>query len=128
MYWSMAALFPKIANALKGGVNRFDQLKRFLHFNDNSNMEPANSPQQDKLFKLRPVIDRIRNKCRSLGQEEYNSIDEQIIPSKFRSSVKQYMPKNPNKWGYKVFSLCGASGIIYDFEIYTGKSSEKPSN
>ena len=50
-------------------------------------------------------------------------MDEQIIPTKCKSSIKQYCPKKSYKWGYKVFSRCGASGMIYDFEIYTGKSS-----
>ena len=54
-------------------------------------------------------------------------MDEQIIPTKCKSSIKQYCPKKPHKWGYKVFLRCGASGMIYDFEIYTGKSSSKPS-
>ena len=128
MYWSKTTPFPKIANALQGGVNRFDQVKRFLHFNDNSKMDSADSPQKDKLFKLRPLIDALQNKCRSLEQEEFNSIDEQMIPSKFRSPLKQYMPNKPHKWGYKVFSRCGASGIVYDFEVYTGKSTENPGN
>ena len=91
-------------------------------------MNPEYSCQKDKLFKLRPVIDSFRDKCRFLEQEEYQSIDEQIITSKFRTYLKQYMPKKPHKWGYKVFSRSGASGIIYDFEIYMGKSNKKATN
>lgn len=56
-----------------------------------------------------------------LEQEEYHSIDEQTIPTKARSAIKQYTPKKFDKWGYTVFSRCGSSGILYDFEIYVGK-------
>ena len=52
------------------------------------------------------------------------SVDEQIVPFKGRSSLKQYNLQKPMKWGYKVFCLAGASGILYDFEIYTGASSQ----
>ena len=50
------------------------------------------------------------------------SVDEQIIPTKSRCEIKQYMPKKPNNWGIKVCARCGISGIVYDFEIYTGKA------
>jgi len=117
-YWSGLAPNAQIQDALDGGMSRFESLKRFLHFNDNS--ERAQNCA-DKLYKVRPVIDSVLEKCKKLEPEEYNSIDEQMIPTKSRSTIKQYMPKKPHKWGYKVFSRCGISGMLYDFEIYTGK-------
>ncbi len=53
--------------------------------------------------------------------EERHSIDEQIIPFKGRSHMKQYNKNKLQKWGFKVFTRAGASGMMYDFEIYTGK-------
>ena len=32
--------------------------------------------------------------------------------------------KKPHKWGYKVFTKCGALGIVYNFENYVSKSSD----
>jgi len=49
------------------------------------------------------------------------SIDEQMVPFKGRSSLKQYLPKKPHKWGYTIFVLSGNSGFAYDLEVYTGK-------
>lgn len=46
------------------------------------------------------------------------AVDEQIIPTKARSSLKQYNPKKPHKWGYKVFVLSG--GFSYNFDFYSG--------
>ncbi len=77
----------------------------------------------DKLFKVRPVLDSVLNNCKNILQEERHSIDEQIIPTKCRSSLKQYMPKKPHKWGIKVWARCGVSGIVYDLEVYTGAGS-----
>ena len=73
------------------------------------------------VYKIRPVIDSVNHTCQSLEPEEHHSVDEQIIPEKCRSSIKQYMPRKPNKWGYEVFTRCGSSGVIYDFESYCGK-------
>ena len=36
MYWNPFTALPQITNALKGGLTRFETLKRYLHFNDNS--------------------------------------------------------------------------------------------
>ena len=48
-------------------------------------------------------------------------VDEQMVPFKGSSSLKQYVPSKPHKYGYKFFVLCDAKGIIYNFEIYSGK-------
>ena len=42
--------------------------------------------------------------------------------------MKQYNPKKPHKWGYKVISRAGSSGYIYDFKVYTGKTGAETDN
>ena len=37
--------------------------------------------------------------------------------------MKQYNPKKPHKWGFKVFVLSGVSGFSYKFEIFTDVSN-----
>ena len=128
MYWSPSFRLPQDIEALKGGVNRFEELKRFLHFIDNSNMPEPNSPSRNKLFKVRPIVESIVKKCQQLNPEEYNLVDEQIILTKSRSSLKQYFPKKPNKWGYKVFTRCGVTGMLYNFEIYCGRNANASSH
>ena len=83
-------------------------------------------PEYDKLYKIRPVIESVLNKCRNVEPEQYHAVDEQMIPIKTKNFMKQYLPKKPHKWGFKVFSRYGSSGIIYAFQIYTGKSSNVP--
>lgn len=60
---------------------------------------------------------------KAVAPEERQSIDEQIIPFKGRSPLKQYMKSKPHKWGYKVFTRAGVSGIMHDFIIYEGKGT-----
>ena len=62
MYWSkdniMATpIFNKVMRR-----DRFLLLLRFLHFADNSRYNP-NDPDRDKRYKLREVVDMIKNSC-----------------------------------------------------------------
>ena len=124
IYWSQDTQIP--VNAEVMGVTRFENLKRFFHCNDNQKMLPKGDPNFDKLFKVRPVLDSVLKKCQAIPQKEKHTIDEHIIPTKCRSRMRQYFPKKPNKWGIKVWARCGVSGIVFDFEVYTGKSLMPP--
>ena len=45
-----------------------------------------------------------------------------MIHQKGCTSLKQYMPKKPIKWGVKVFALCDVqTSYNIDFNIYTGE-------
>ena len=66
--------------------NRFDTLLRYLHLNDNANMKPRDHPEYDKLFKIKPRVTHLQQKFKELEPEEYNSVDEQIIPYKGKHS------------------------------------------
>ena len=88
------------------------------HFVNNLEIE-----KDDKLAKVRPIINAVREECIKVEPEEYHSVDGQIIPSKTKYSVfRQYNPKKPKKWGFKNLVRAGASGFMYDFYIYEGKS------
>ena len=113
-YFSGQFRIPQIADTITG--KRFEEIKRFIHFSDNSSV-----PNDDKLRKLRPLLDKLRSKFVSIPMCESLSVDEQIIPFKCTSHLKQYIPMKPHKWGYKVYVLCGSNGFAYDFENYTGK-------
>lgn len=47
-----------------------------------------------------------------------------MVPFKGRLNVKQYVANKPKPWGIKIFALCGSSGLIYDFLIYQGGTTE----
>lgn len=105
--------------------DRFLNIKSNLHVVDNTNQPNNNDPNVDRAFKVRPLLDIVKENFRKIPKEEKLSADEQIIPFKGRSVMKQYMPMKPNRWGYKMFLLAGAeSGICYDFIFFTGKSDK----
>lgn len=120
-YWSAATRVSQVADNFP--VGRFEKLKHNIHFVDNSTLGPKDDPGRDRLAKVRPLIDTINEQLSLVPLEEHLSIDEQIIPFKGRSSLKQYCPKKPKKWGYKVFVLSGVSGFSYKLEVYTGQEN-----
>lgn len=121
-YWNSKCGIPQVSNVMP--LRRWEQIKRYIHFADNS-MLPIEPP--DRIFKIRKLVEGIRKNLNIIPLEQHLSVDEQIVPFKGRSGLKQYNPKKPKKWGYKLFCMAGASGIVYDFEIYTG-SMEQPSH
>lgn len=117
-YWSIRTRYSLIADVMP--VKRFKKLRRLLHFQDNT--AAANG---DRLFKIRPMLDMIRANCIKTKGENLYSIDEMMISYKGTKAgnLRQYMPKKPKKWGFKMFVRAGVSGIVYDFFIYTGSTT-----
>lgn len=60
-----------------------------------------------------------------MESENQFSIDEMMVPYKGKKagSLRQYLPSKPKKWGIKIFVRAGVSGFVYDFMVYTGKST-----
>ena len=117
LYWSQSLRYPPIADVMP--LKRFEALKRSLHVADNTTYD---AEKDDKLFKIGPLVEAVRNECIKVDPKEYQSVDEQIIPSKTRrTKIRQYNPKKPKKWGFKNMVRAVASGYMYDFYVYAGK-------
>ena len=116
LYWSSNLRYEPIASVLPR--NRYQTLTTNLHFANNLDIAA-----DDKLAKICPIIDMVQDMCVKIEPEEYHSVDEQIIPTKTKfSSIQQYNPEKPKKWGFKNLVRASASGIMYDFYIYDSKS------
>ena len=103
LYWSLNTAITIIQKIMP--QNRFEQLKRFIHFNDNTNMLQPGDPNFDKLFKVRPLVDHLWQKFNRIPMSRMLCIDEQMIPFKGNSCLKQYIPSKPHKYGYKEFCV-----------------------
>ena len=101
------------------GETRFPPLRHFLHVSD-STLADVGKNKGNRLYKIQPVFDHVQENCLKIQSEVENSIDEQIILAKTKySSIWQYSPRKPVKWGFKNFVRAGMSGMIYDFFLYT---------
>ncbi|XP_060862211.1 piggyBac transposable element-derived protein 3-like [Metopolophium dirhodum] len=119
MYWDTFIGINVFINNMSR--NRFYSLRSNFHVIDNMKI-PTNN--KDRFVKVRPMFDCVLKRCRELVKERNLSIDEQIVPFTGHLNVKQYCKGKPNPWGIKIFMLCGASGVIYDFIIYQGSETE----
>jgi hypothetical protein len=119
-YWKSdeAMRIPIVADSMSR--NRFDEISKYLHFNE------AQSGENDKFFKVRPVLDVLKSTFLQNGPlEEHHSIDEMMIPFKGRSQMKQYIKSKPKPWGFKCWARASSSGYIHEFEMYEGAAVGK---
>ena len=92
-YWETNTRYETITSQMNR--DHFETIKRFLHFNGNLKDKKRDEETRDRLFKIRPIFDKLRQNCLAVDPEEHNSIDEQIIPFKGLSFLRRYMPKKP---------------------------------
>ncbi|XP_045107338.1 piggyBac transposable element-derived protein 3-like [Portunus trituberculatus] len=114
LHWSSYTMSDAVSSVMSR--NRWEEIKSHLHLVNNNTIDKT-----DKLCKVRMLVDHLKQEFRKVPMIEHLSIDEQIVPFKGVSSMKQYNPKKPSKWGYKIFVLADDKGYVYDFRPYTGK-------
>lgn len=100
--------------------DRFEQILHNLHFNDND------FEDDDRLFKLRPVIDVLTEQFKTVYIPDQDiATDESLWKFKGRLRFKQYNPQKRARFGIKVFKVCQSGGIgagyTSNFKIYTGQ-------
>ena len=89
-YWELETHYELIASAAAMSHDGFESLKRLLHFNDSTKDKKRDAETRDRLFKICPLSEMLRQNCLSQKPEEHNSIDEQIVPFKGRSFLRRY--------------------------------------
>lgn len=71
--------------------NRFEEIMRYLHCVNNNNIDAT-----DKMSKLRPLIDKIKEKFMQYYVPEQNiSYDESMVKYYGKHSCKQFIRGNP---------------------------------
>ena len=75
------------------------------------------------LQKVNPLLDIIRNTCKSVYHpKQHISVDERMVATKARISIKQNMKAKPTKWRLKCFVLADVNGYTLDYRLYTRKT------
>ena len=83
--------------------NRFQNLLRFLHCNNNEEEVPRGQEGHDHAHKIRPVLDLLNNTFKDNYELARDiTVDESMVGFKGRHHLVQYMPgKKSHRWGPK---------------------------
>ncbi|XP_037787732.1 piggyBac transposable element-derived protein 4-like [Penaeus monodon] len=112
-----SSVFPKTMTR-----DRYDALTSALHFADNEGEHAA----EDRLWKLRPVLDVLESTYRSAFVPNKNvTVDQSLWAFKGRHHALQYNPSKRAQRGLKVYKLCSSdgpeAGYTAAFKIYMGQ-------
>lgn len=124
-YWSTTTLVPTPIFGKYMSRDRFLLLMKYLHFTNN-----RNENKEDRVRKIRKIYEGLRKKFKQVFHPfQRLVIDESLVLFKGRLAFKQYIPSKRHRFGIKLFVLCDCeTGMILDFIIYTGKTTEIPRN
>jgi hypothetical protein len=117
MFWEKQWRVSVIADAMVR--DRFFQLRTNIKvvYDDDITKEQRNN---DRLWKVRPLIDRVQQGCLKQNRNQELCVDEMMVPFTGTCNLKQYIPNKPNPLGIKIFVLANPNGIICDFIVYQG--------
>ncbi|KAM3877681.1 piggyBac transposable element-derived protein 4-like [Diretmus argenteus] len=126
-YWRKNSIFHVAFPATVLPRDRFMAITQNLHISDPAddakNDAKKGTAEYDALQKVKPLLDMIRTRCKSnYHPKQHISVDERMVATKARLSIKQYMKAKPTKWGIKFFVLADVNGYTVDYQMYTGKS------
>ena len=119
-YWSKNPILCTPFFGQTMSRNRYQNILKFLHFNNNAT-RPSDST--DKLYKLRPIHDKVVENWRTLyNPGEQTSIDEGMLKWRGRLSFRVYNKDKPTKYGIKAYILADSnSGYCWNMDIYDGQ-------
>lgn len=120
-YWRLNPYLRYAAIADRISRDRFEDITRYTHFVDNTNLPSQGEAGYDRLGKVRPVMEYIEVKCRELHNPHCEmAVDEAMIKFHGRSTIKQYMPLKPIKHGIKVWVLADShTGYFHSMKVHT---------
>ena len=105
-------------------VNRFENILRFLRFDDRRTR--AERHETDKLAAFRDIWTVFTARLPMMYRPDMDmTVDEQLVSFRGRCSFRQYIPSKPGKYGLKIFWNCDAiSSYPLKGEIYLDRQQE----
>jgi hypothetical protein len=118
LYWSETWGHPFITQLFSR--DRFKQLLRFFRVVP----APVDAAPRDPVPHVRALAEKLNQSFAArFTPTDHLTLDEAMCAWKGRSTIKQYIPSKPHKWGYKIYCLASEDYLLH-FEIYEGKEDE----
>ncbi|XP_056091864.1 piggyBac transposable element-derived protein 4-like [Rhinichthys klamathensis goyatoka] len=128
-YWRQSRVFSVPFPATVMSRDRYRTISWNVHMShpdaDKENDRKRGTPEHDRLFRIKPLMDTIRHACKAIYHPKRNlAVDERMVACKAHTGMTQYMKARPTRWGFKLFVLADSSnGFTVDFSVYTGKNT-----
>ncbi|XP_067253248.1 piggyBac transposable element-derived protein 4-like [Chanodichthys erythropterus] len=128
-YWRQSSVFSVPFPATLMPRDRYRTISWNVHMShpdeDKVNDRKRGTAEHDRLFRIKPLMDTIRQACKAIYHPRKNlAVDERMVACKAHTGMTQYMKAKPTKWGFKLFVLADSSnGYTLDFSVYTGKNN-----
>lgn len=118
-YWDELTRTPIISKTMSR--DRFYQLQKNLHV---VNILDVPSNNMDKFIKVRSLYDQIKKKCNKLPKVRKLRVGIQKVPVDPTANPKHVPPPS----NFRIFVLTSECGMVYDFLLFQGKSTELDTN
>ncbi|CAG4973541.1 unnamed protein product [Colias eurytheme] len=105
-------------------VNRFENITRALHFNDDCDPQLRTLPKpQAKLFKIEPILSHLNHKFQELYHLSRDiALDESLTEWKGWLDINQFIKNKSASIGIKSYEVCDSrTGYLWRFKIYAGR-------
>ena len=101
---------------------RWEDIKRFMHFNDNTQDVARDHEDHDPLFKVRPILRCLDKRFKKYGKLGVNcSIDEGMIAGRLRTHLCRTVANKPDPEGFKLWCRCAPlNGYYHTIMVNTG--------
>ena len=123
LYWHQNDFTGKSGVKKTMTCRRYQKLTQYLHVSDRAKEGAQNSADNDKLYEIHPVLNKVQDsltECYKPGQNK--KIDEGMIAFKGTLSYIQYLLAKPIKRGIKVQRHCAAyTAYLHQFVVYLGQ-------
>ena len=120
MYWQRSLQLPLVCEVMTR--DRYFRIRSSLKVVVDVDVSD-DARKADRLWKVRPLVDRIRSGCLKLARPRDISIDEQMIPFSGACALRQYVPNKPNPVGLKNYVAASQDGLVLDYVVYQGSGS-----